>query len=875
MELPIDLKKVERRILLMRNGVANMTTYDSRRPEAESELGWLHYILWELTGQEPNLQEALSFFRYAKQLQPREDASWAQNLGKVATRLYLQCQASLDCGKISQIISRLEEVSQICRNKEILFCWAKSVEHRYNKTHEVDDLRAVIVLLKEALAKIIEGGSDAKFKDDILESLSDNHQTLFKMDRTSTEGIASLQSAIEYSKKRLTSPGTRPKGTKRAAKLAQLSGALAQKFLLDFNKNTQDLDRSIQLADKAVTLSKGHRDQPVYLRALSMSYLWRYSRHNEPDDLDNAIANGLAAVQKVEEADNDLSGAEKALIFDAVSYALQAKFDTTGNIALLKQSIGRARQSVNISPLDDPERSDRLCTLVRQLIRQSQRRGGRASDIREAREWVEKGLETATKYPSQKPTILQCSSEISLHQLDVDQEQSTEMLSTAISIGQQALDLTRSGDDEIPSRLYTLGRLFGARYQKGANSNRNPKDLTKAITLLRDAVEKARREDQRRGNFIWAFSIYVLIDGPAHLPSDEKLDELCSLLEEAVHTKSMTSQLRIMAARRVAALWVMRDPKNGPSRARPVVEKAVSLLRRASSRVLAQDDQQNMLRSFQGLATLAAALALSTKHNQDDLHKALEILEIGRGVINANMADFRMDTAALSKVNGRLAGKFKLIRDQIYESRKVAGSLISSPGVATDPNKIHRLNDEFDMVVAEAQQLYPDLNLFMPNHSTDELKKAACHGWIVYINVSHCCDAILVSNQKVELLSLPNLSSEDIGEAIDLIRTLRVSNSRNGSKKFPQGLPSILEWLWDKAVGPILDALGFRTPPTDGDWPRVWWIPTGALTLLPLHAAGRRQAGSTDTALDRVVSSYSSSIKALISTRRNKEKKAK
>jgi hypothetical protein len=159
------------------------------------------------------------------------------------------------------------------------------------------------------------------------------------------------------------------------------------------------------------------------------------------------------------------------------------------------------------------------------------------------------------------------------------------------------------------------------------------------------------------------------------------------------------------------------------------------------------------------------------------------------------MADFRMDTAALSKVNDRLARKFKLIRDQIYESRKVARSLISSPGVATDLNKIHKLNDEFDIVVTEAQQLYPDLNLFMPNHSTDKLKKAACYRWIVYINVSHRCDAILVSNQKVELLSLPNLSSEDIGKAIDLIRTLRVSNGRNGSKKFPQGLLSILEWL--------------------------------------------------------------------------------
>jgi CHAT domain-containing protein len=60
-----------------------------------------------------------------------------------------------------------------------------------------------------------------------------------------------------------------------------------------------------------------------------------------------------------------------------------------------------------------------------------------------------------------------------------------------------------------------------------------------------------------------------------------------------------------------------------------------------------------------------------------------------------------------------------------------------------------------------------------------------------------------------------------------------------------------LDWTWEHLAGPVLDALG----PVE----RVWWCPTGPLTLLPLHAAG--------FALDRVVSSYTPTCRALLHAR--------
>ncbi|MER7723089.1 CHAT domain-containing protein [Streptomyces sp. NPDC096323] len=47
--------------------------------------------------------------------------------------------------------------------------------------------------------------------------------------------------------------------------------------------------------------------------------------------------------------------------------------------------------------------------------------------------------------------------------------------------------------------------------------------------------------------------------------------------------------------------------------------------------------------------------------------------------------------------------------------------------------------------------------------------------------------------------------------------------------------------------------------------PRVWWVPTGSLALLPVHAAGHRDGSRT--LLDRVISSYTPTVRSLNTAR--------
>ncbi|GAA1530725.1 hypothetical protein GCM10009730_44990 [Streptomyces albidochromogenes] len=93
-----------------------------------------------------------------------------------------------------------------------------------------------------------------------------------------------------------------------------------------------------------------------------------------------------------------------------------------------------------------------------------------------------------------------------------------------------------------------------------------------------------------------------------------------------------------------------------------------------------------------------------------------------------------------------------------------------------------------------------------------------------------------------------------------------------------RSLRGVLEWLWEAAAEPVLTAMsttpgGPPGPDAGEPLPRVWWVPGGLMGLLPLHAAGFHTdpgAGPPRrTVMDRVISSYTPTVRALRHARRN------
>lgn len=204
---------------------------------------------------------------------------------------------------------------------------------------------------------------------------------------------------------------------------------------------------------------------------------------------------------------------------------------------------------------------------------------------------------------------------------------------------------------------------------------------------------------------------------------------------------------------------------------------------------------------------------------------------------------------------------------------------------------------EWDEVVEEVRAL-DGFEDFLRLPGIESLLPAASGGPVIMVNVSRSrCDALVVTESGVETVPLPELTFEDarsraiallemleridaevveLGEATHdldedspagrarwLGATRRLIDNRRAAN---DDLVDLQRWMWRTITAPILDQLELRTPPADGEeWTRVWWCPTGPLTVMPLHAAQDPDAEPTEHAavIDRVVSSYTPTLRAL------------
>ncbi|OTB01161.1 hypothetical protein M426DRAFT_14735 [Hypoxylon sp. CI-4A] len=261
-----------------------------------------------------------------------------------------------------------------------------------------------------------------------------------------------------------------------------------------------------------------------------------------------------------------------------------------------------------------------------------------------------------------------------------------------------------------------------------------------------------------------------------------------------------------------------------------LLTQALELLVKISSHDLKEPYQQRMLRQFAGLPMSAASAILSTNTTQKKAVKALQILELGRDVT--------------SKIWLGFAHGPPQRRDKFNES---------TPSVDTAWAANER--QTFDFRTA----------LYSPIEG--DIMALATKGPVVVINVSPFrCDALLIETNAIRQLPLPNLHYLDIVQKVELLKSFNSPTKRTYQDR--SNMLDLLEWLWDAVAEPILKDLEFREPPVGNNWPHIWWIPTGLLSLLPLHAAGHHRSSSFETVIDRVVSSYSPSLNALLYARR-------
>jgi hypothetical protein len=251
----------------------------------------------------------------------------------------------------------------------------------------------------------------------------------------------------------------------------------------------------------------------------------------------------------------------------------------------------------------------------------------------------------------------------------------------------------------------------------------------------------------------------------------------------------------------------------------------------------------------------AAACALESGQPE----RAVELLEHGRGAILADFLPIGGELGGLHRQQPHLADQTVRLRRLL--DRPPEEPSLTDLDISADGQRRRQLADFWQRLLAEVRAEPGHENHLRPVPFS-ELCTAGDDGAVALVNLSrYRSDALVIFAGRVVVVRLPGASPESATE--QAARALSADVQRD-----PQALADALDWLWHNVTRPVLERIGYARAARGDLWPRMWWSTLGALTFLPLHAAASKTG---DCVLDRVISSYTPTLRTLINARQRGE----
>jgi hypothetical protein len=479
---------------------------------------------------------------------------------------------------------------------------------------------------------------------------------------------------------------------------------------------------------------------------------------------------------------------------------------------------------------------------------------GDATDLDQALTYHRRAVESA---PAESPNRALALSNLCLTLLSrYEVSDSLDDLGNALEAGEQAIAI------DIPTRtargMFLANLSFAYALRFDAADSRT--DLDRAIELSQEALLLTPVDHPLRARRL--FGAGNALRGRSALTGDPAdLTTGLELLHEAMMSRTSVVRDRINAA--VAYGAVAADAGRWREAA-DALRHGVELLPLVALRGIERADAERLITDWQGLARDAAACAI----NAGDHLGALAVLEGGRAVLWSQQLDMRSDLSLLRASHPVPADELAAISAELSRpSDPAAGERGTTGFTLARIDRMVRHAHRWDALVKEIRSL-PGFESFLAPVPAETILATLPVTPAVILNVSRWrCDAIIVRGSGVTVRPLP-CTFDDVVDCANAYVNVFVEYEERPAHvptrlKVEQVVEATLDWLWENIAAPVLDELGHREEPAPGEpWPQVWWCPTGPLTVLPIHAAGR-SGDTAESALSRVVSSYTPTLRAL------------
>ncbi|KAF8751756.1 TPR-like protein [Rhizoctonia solani] len=690
---------------------------------------------------------------------------------------------------------------------------------RFERIGDLKDVRKAMAYMSRAVAITPPGDPQLLFQFD---TIGQARYHLFKR----LGDLDDLNEAIEYESYAVQlTPDNDPYLVGRLAHMEirapafikptfNLGESYRNRFKLTGELN--DIEMSIEYDSRAVALDpEGHPFLSNRLSTLGASYLERFGRLGDLEDIEKAIYHGFRALNLAQDGNPFLP---EILANLAMFYS--TRYDYLGERDDLKKSIEHQSRAVELTPDDHPHLADQLALLGLSYKYQFEWTE-KFDDIDKA---IEYNLRAVSLTPEDHPNLLAWLGhpEISLWLANLDRPTQFGFehlgehgdIERAVEFESLSLTLTPDGHPALPRRHfgYANSCLFLFFNTNNASHLQNSLD---SFRMAASSLSGAPRE-----RFDYAFQ------------------------------------------------WAKHASTFGLFNSVEAYQAAVDLLPQFIWLGATVNQRYEDLSKTEGLGVEAASAAIRSS----DYALALEWLEHTRCVVWNQILMLRSPLDKLSSVDPDLATRLQSIANKLRsassESREFQAHSIG-PTIPEQVAQEHRrMAKEYNDLLSRVRKL-PGLHDFLGPMKAEDLFRAARYGPVVVINChADRCDALARRARS------------------EIEKSLRSRMPRErGFKRRPEpeqkdNFGNILSALWNDVIRPVIDHLGYiedlpgnygysnseegpEGKGTHKTLPHVTWCPTGAMTFLPLHAAGDYNQPRSKV-FDYVVSSYTPTLTALL-----------
>ena len=774
----------------------------------------------------------------------------------------------------------------------VLSTLAEALKKRYARTENPTDLDRAIEVLGQATGA--NTGDQLSGHGDLF-SLAEALQTRF---HKHSEEPTDLNRAIDLYEQAADATPAGPAGYCDLRKyLFYLAVALRNRFVR-YSDDRADLDRAIELFEQLAETSPADPNRVVALATAARALTDRFERYGDVADRDQAITLADKALTATPKDDPHLLQRVHAL-----GDALLAGYSGTGDLAVLNRAIDLFDQTSHGLNVEDRQRPKILSRLGTSLLMRSELTGD-ARDLDLATEVGELAVETARDDDPDRAaylyglgytvlTVLQRPNNaawawraVMLFEQALAAANSPRMrvailasLAAALRLQFELLDdagdldhvldlLGAALSDTIvdrphrPLHLHNLSLGLRIRFQR----HDNIADLNRAITADEEALAHTPADHPHRCTYLLGMAV-CLTERFDEQACSADLTQAVTAAREATGVRTAPAARRALAARQWARSAAKAHDWDEAIRG---YETAVALVDLATPRALERIDQEVGLSAFAGLGAEAAAACVQA----GQFARAVELFEQARAILFTRVLDARSEVDDLAKIHPELAEEFVRCRDVL--NRPTPHPLAAPDTPLRAESQARRAAAEaFDRVISDIRQR-PGFEGFLTPPQMDELLSAAAEGAVVVLNIAPLrSDALILNAGDVTAIPLAP-SYEDTHAQVRtfshaLAEVLDARATWTAREMASQAMARVLEWLSDNITSPVLDRLGYASPPANGDpWPRVWWCLSAELASMPVHAAGHHTVSKNapDAVIDRVISSIIPSLRVLIHTRR-------